>query len=305
MYVTRMALMVTALCVSIIGLAWHMPVYGATALLDGDLDTENEAEFEAEPDCTSNDDCAPRTWCVEQACVALPDGECRRGVDCPDFPDTYCEVGSWDCRYYCQLDFQCESGEYCNPDTSRCEPQPGDDDSFCLNDADCPSGSFCVVESHECQEHCNGNDDCEAGEVCVDRQCVPGGGDPDSVIPDGDVTDSDASDGDRDDDASDGDTPDGDAPDGDTSDGDRDEDRDAENADADERSLLPDGDDNTPVPPGPSDCPPGEICLDDQPQNDAEPSGSSSCRSLGILAWPGWLVCLILMAVLRRRRRSI
>ncbi|MCA9543534.1 MAG: hypothetical protein KC613_04060 [Myxococcales bacterium] len=118
-------------------------------------------------DCVVNGDCAPGFVCDGGTCVPPPP-ECRQDADCP--PERPLCIGG-----ACAPDDPqgCRGPQDCPPDAPVCRPDgqcvPGE--LPCVNN-ECPAGQACV--DGVCVPFgCRVDGDCEPGLVCADGRCQP------------------------------------------------------------------------------------------------------------------------------------
>ncbi len=255
------------------------------ALLPGtlhaqDADLEPDGDLDGEAECLTHDDCEAGYACEGGACVGLDANECRRNADCFDLNNMYCDVDEEACRYYCTSDTHCRPEEYCDQETYHCESLPDGDtegEGFCTSDGDCGVDEFCDERSRVCRARCDNDSDCETGEKCESRRCVP------------------ASDGDED-------TP---------WSAEADLEREAGfevPEDYENPAVTPDGDaaeDEATARGGLSECPPGEVCSEDDGSGGSSSSGCVNISGGSISCF--WILALGGLLAFRRReagRRS-
>ncbi|MCA9564068.1 MAG: hypothetical protein KC561_11300, partial [Myxococcales bacterium] len=132
-------------------------------------------------------------------CLELPSGENVCGVDCLDQPEIcpegfFCatlQEGIAQCApetLYCQsqCDEPCENpGDFCDPISGECGPQPELCDECQINEQCGGDGSICLTfpdidSSRGCVTPCSGNEPCPDGYACLAvneegtlRMCVP------------------------------------------------------------------------------------------------------------------------------------
>ena len=128
--------------------------------------------------CSSPADCGQKEACDNLRCVV----ECDAHTDCTGLQK--CDIaGTKRClaTTACTSDSECNTASEICLDNTRCVPRQ------CTSDAQCVAGTeFC--HNHRCQKsECTDATeaaDCQAGEICVTRQCVPAAGQP--CVGDGD-----------------------------------------------------------------------------------------------------------------------
>lgn len=98
-------------------------------------------------------DCGVGRMCREAVCLCAEDRACP--------PGTRCNVaGSCQRPPACRTNFDCPSGDVCDPDSGLCVVPP-----TCPSDLHCPIGAICVDE--RCQSGCRYDADCRIGEICL------------------------------------------------------------------------------------------------------------------------------------------
>ena len=149
-----------------------------------------------EVECNVDDDCDAGEVCVDNACV--PDVECNVDDDCD--AGEVCVDNACVPDVECNVDDDCDAGDICVDNECVSDPDIFCDEGLCSEDADLketcedvfllclggePNEEQCIgVALLVCQEPgCGINDVCDAGEICVDGECVPdeGGDDPCNV----------------------------------------------------------------------------------------------------------------------------
>ncbi len=123
------------------------------------------------PECTSSDQCAAGSMCVDTRCVAIPDGGPPMDAAPPDGGSSDaggCSVGQRTCGSTC-----CAEGEVCGTDTQCCAL-----DVLC-GTVCCDSGQVCegAICRLDCGTQTRCHDDagaevcCADGEVCASDRC--------------------------------------------------------------------------------------------------------------------------------------
>ncbi len=109
--------------------------------------------------CRDDEACGDGEICQDDACVA----GCREDEACPDAQ--YCDTDALSCEDGCRRG-GCPEGQVCSLDTRQCAEIP------CEGDESCDAGQICVDDN--CVEGCRNDDGCLEGEICQDSACVTG-----------------------------------------------------------------------------------------------------------------------------------
>ena len=112
---------------------------------------------------------------LERKCVTYPEPGCASDSDCAN--DEYCDKETSECQPKpegCTKDSDCEDDEYCDKETSQCQPKP----EGCTKDSDCEDDEYCDKDSSQClikPQTCTKDSDCEDDEYCEKEtsQCQP------------------------------------------------------------------------------------------------------------------------------------
>ena len=116
-------------------------------------------------ECSDNEDCgfpASGEICVDNECVSDPNIFCNTG-DCADDPDLRDDCA--DAFFLCLID---------NPDEEECVALSiAICNSECSDNEDCDAGEICLDNECVPDLECTMNEDCASGEICLDNECVP------------------------------------------------------------------------------------------------------------------------------------
>ncbi len=112
------------------------------------------------------------------------DIECVAGSSCEEVDGTFVCVDKGLVDDFCEADFTCDEGLYCDIETGRCREKSGLGDSCTFEDPDMPDAGTetlpcqahltCDPDSGTCVQFCASGYDCEVDEQCAAGQsCIP------------------------------------------------------------------------------------------------------------------------------------
>lgn len=126
---------------------------------------------------------------VGEACSANLAGlgfdiECAPGASCEDVDGTYVCVDKGLQDEFCEADYTCDEGLFCDIDTGLCRPKAGLGEACAFEDVDdpaqgtestqCKEGLACNPQSNTCVEYCSTGFACVADAQCpAGESCIP------------------------------------------------------------------------------------------------------------------------------------